>query len=83
MKGNECCDGNKTRDPSGTGIPYGIPVSRNPLACPDDPEFPQHQVFRDHNSEKVRNRAGIMGHSPAGIYEVVFSDVPAAEWALQ
>jgi hypothetical protein len=36
-------------------------------------------VYRGNNSEKRGIRAGIIGHYPAGIAEVIFGDVTGAE----
>ena len=46
-----------------------------PVKYPVVPLFPHPPKTRGHNSQKHRNRAGIIDGSPAGMREVIFSDV--------
>ena len=50
-----------------------------PATSPVVPQFPLHRNFRGNDSEKRGIRAGKFQGSPAGIGEVTFSDVTAAE----
>jgi hypothetical protein len=43
------------------------------------PHFPRPPYFRGHNSQKHRNRAGIIERPPTGTDEVLFSDVTRTE----
>lgn len=55
--------------------PVGKTGTSEPVKCLVVPLFPHPPKTRGHNSEKHRNRAGIIDGSPAGMKEVIFSDV--------
>jgi hypothetical protein len=55
--------------------PCGNSGTSKPAAGPAVPLFPRTIDFRGHNSEKCGTRPGIIGQSPAGTDEVVYSNV--------